>query len=158
MKVKSMITSVCASVLILTIGVSDFTLAETGITTNIESLSTTLEENIIVRDKTNKPSDKEIEEFKAKKEVMKNKFKIMNKKWAALSDNQKEEVYKLIDELTETKSEILDKYFEFGVIDEVTYKVVKQLLSERKIDIREDGKMPIFGVIGGRCPMYPLFK
>ena len=152
MKVKGMIPSVCASALILTIGVSDFTLAETGITTNIESLSTTLEENIIVRDKTNKPLDKEIEEFKAKKEVMKNKFKIMNKKWAALSDNQKEEVYKLIDELTETKSEILDKYFEFGVIDEVTYKEVKKLLSERKIDIREDGNMPIFGVIGGRCP------
>jgi hypothetical protein len=153
-KVKGMIPSVCASALILTIGVSDFTLAETGITTNIESLSTTLEENIIVRDKTNKekPSDKEIEEFKANKEIMKNKFKIMNKKWDALNEVQKDEVYKLMDELSETKSEILDKYFEFGVIDEVTYKEVKKLLSERKIDIREDGNMPIFGVIGGRCP------
>jgi hypothetical protein len=154
MKVKSMIASMCASALVLGIGGSDFTLAEAGITTNIESISTTLEENIIVRDKTKKekPSDKEIQEIKAKKEEMRNKFKIMNQKWAALSDSQKEEVYKLMDELSDTKDQILDKYFEFGIIDEATYKEMKRLLSEKQIDIRKDGKIPIFGVIGGRCP------
>ncbi|NDL68409.1 DUF2680 domain-containing protein [Anaerotalea alkaliphila] len=70
-------------------------------------------------------------------------------KWDALTDAQKEEIYALKEEAADSEGKIADKYLEWGLIDEETATQMKERLTERVQDLREDGRMPMLGGRGG---------
>ncbi len=90
------------------------------------------------------------EEQKAEMEALREKAGSVQGKWDALTDDQKEEIYKLRDQGTDIQSQIIDKYLEFGVIDEETAAAMKEKCESRNGALRSSGKMPMFGGKGGR--------
>lgn len=79
----------------------------------------------------------------------KEKLARMNEKWNSLTAAQKAEIYALIERMGDVRSEIIDKYAEFGIIDDPTALAMKDRLAKAQAKIRENGKMP--GLMGGRC-------
>lgn len=78
------------------------------------------------------------------KAEMKAKYEESQKKWAALSDDQKNEIYKLTDKKIDIKIQIIDKYLEYGIIDKDSADSMKAKLNNYKTQMRESGKMPMF--------------
>lgn len=82
----------------------------------------------------------------AQREEMKAQMDAMKEKWDSLSETQKEEVYKLKDNIIDTESKIIDKYVEWGIVDKSTSEEIKEKMTERKAMMREDGNMPGPGI------------
>lgn len=90
------------------------------------------------------------EEEKAKREAMKEALKTAKEKWAALTDEQKQQIYALWDQSAALNSQMIDKYVELGVLDEKTAAALKEQLTEIQNKVKEKGKMPMLGKGGHR--------
>lgn len=77
------------------------------------------------------------------KAEMKAKYEAAQKKWASLTDEQKNEIYKLMDNKIDIKIQMIDKYLEYGIIDKDTANNMKSKLNNYKTQMRESGKMPM---------------
>lgn len=95
-------------------------------------------------------TDEQKAEMETRMTEMKTKMEAMNEKWAALTDAQKEEVYALQDEAAAVESQIIDKYLEFGLIDEQTATDRKTKITESSAAMQESDAMPMFGGRGER--------
>lgn len=71
------------------------------------------------------------------------KIQDSQKKWSALTDAQKNEIYALYDKQIDLKSQTIDQYLQYGIIDKDTADKMKSKLAERKEQIRKSGKMPM---------------
>ncbi|GAA0077768.1 hypothetical protein UT300005_21460 [Clostridium sp. CTA-5] len=85
---------------------------------------------------------------KEKNQERKTEMTEINQKWSALTDEQKEEIYKLKDQQADIESQIVDKELEFGIITQEQADNMKTHLTECKTKMREDGKMPMNGGFG----------
>ena len=70
--------------------------------------------------------------------------------WDALTEEQKEEIYGLKDQSYSVQVQIIEKYLEWGLIDEATATDMKTSLEERQTSMRENNKAPLLGRRGGR--------
>ncbi len=84
------------------------------------------------------------DEQKAELEAMKARMRKSLEKWNALTDDQKNEIYKLKDQIFDIEGKIIDKYLSFGLIDQDTANNMKKNMSEAKTRMRENGRMPMF--------------
>lgn len=66
-------------------------------------------------------------------------------KWKALSDDRKNEIYGLEDQISDLRKQIIDKYQEFGILDQEAATQRKERMTENKKSIREDGRAPMMG-------------
>ncbi len=135
---KKFLTGVCAITIITTMGITTF-----GATTT-ETTSTTISENVVRKEKPALT-----EEQKAEMELKKAKLDEIQNKWANLTDAQKEEIYALKDKASDIEMQIIDKYVQWGIIDSETANEIKTKFAERKIQMRENGGMPMLGGKGG---------
>ncbi|MDP4163444.1 MAG: DUF2680 domain-containing protein [Bacillota bacterium] len=87
-------------------------------------------------------------QFEAKRQEMMQKMQDAQKKWAAMTDAQKNEIYDLMDKQIDAKLQTIDKLSASGVIDKDTADKMKAKLTERKAQMRTSGEMPMFG--GGK--------
>ncbi|MPW26753.1 hypothetical protein GC105_13255 [Alkalibaculum sp. M08DMB] len=124
MKFKKISGFLATLMLLSTFGTA--TLASTTIATNNEI-------------KNDPPSQSE-----EQKTDMKIKHSEMKEKWSTLSDEQKEEIYKLMDKEIDIRIESINYYLSLGIIDEETATKMKEKLTENKIQIRERDQFPIF--------------
>ena len=67
-------------------------------------------------------------------------------KFAALSDVQKKEIYKLNEKLTEQSKKLISKYVEYGIVDEPHGKTLCRMLDDSLVQARKDGKL-LLGVV-----------
>ena len=91
------------------------------------------EKSIETTDTTSKKYGKPSEEEK----------KQMKEKWSALSKEQKEEVYKLIEQKDVMDGQILDKLVSFGVIDKEDATQMKERRKEGLAKMKESGEFPM---------------
>ncbi len=61
----------------------------------------------------------------------------------ALTDAQREELYALSEETQKINGKIIDKYVEFGVLDEARAEELKARIAEETAEIREEGRLPL---------------
>lgn len=66
-------------------------------------------------------------------------------KWNALSDDQKNEIYALKEKASAIESQIIDKYLEYGIVDQTTADNIKTRMNERNAQMRTDGQFPMMG-------------
>lgn len=106
-----------------------------------EDVANNMKEKLSTKD-NKKPSElteKQREEMKAQMDAMK-------EKWNSLSEAQKEEIYKLKDNIIDVEGKVIDKYVEWGLVDKTTSENMKEKMAERKTKMREDGVMPGIGM------------
>jgi type IV pilus biogenesis protein CpaD/CtpE len=72
-------------------------------------------------------------------------FNALQKKWAALTDAQKEEIYALKDKEADIRAQIIDKYLEWGIINKAAAADMKKKITENKTNMRKNDKMPMPG-------------
>lgn len=65
--------------------------------------------------------------------------------WTDLTDEQKAEIYALVEDQGDIQSQIIDKYLEWGLVDADTATTMKEQMADRNTQLREDGTMPMFG-------------
>jgi len=70
-------------------------------------------------------------------------------KWAMLTAAQKEQIYSLMQQQADVQGKILDTYVSLGIIDQAAAAQMKQQMSARLAALRQDGKMPLPGRMGG---------
>lgn len=87
----------------------------------------------------NKLSEKDKAELKAKHEELK-------AKWDSLNKDQKEEIYRLHEKSMDIKSELIDKYLEYGMIDKEAASGMKEKMNEHKANMRNNGELPGYRV------------
>ena len=66
-------------------------------------------------------------------------------KWNALTDAQKNEIYDLKEKASAIDSQIIDKYLEYGIVDQTTADNMKAMMTERNAQMRTDGQFPMMG-------------
>lgn len=66
-------------------------------------------------------------------------------KWNALTDAQKNEIYDLTEKASAIESQIIDKYLEYGIVDQTTADNIKTRMNERNAQMRTDGQFPMMG-------------
>ena len=66
-------------------------------------------------------------------------------KWNALTDAQKNEIYALKEKASAIDSQIIDKYLEYGIVDQTTADNMKTMMNERNAQMRTDGQFPMMG-------------
>lgn len=66
-------------------------------------------------------------------------------KWNELTDAQRAEIYKIYEEKTNIDSKLIDKYLEFGIIDNETANSMKSNLTEEKNNMVNNKRMPMIG-------------
>jgi hypothetical protein len=84
-------------------------------------------------------TDAQKAEFDARKQEL-------DAKWASLTDVQKAEIYALKENVDKSETAIIDKYLEFGLIDEATATDLKAKIAERTAQMKEKGEMPMRGM------------
>jgi Zn-dependent M16 (insulinase) family peptidase len=120
MKLSKIIPAVCALVIIAVMGIA--VLAAPG--------------DSVFKDKT-------------KDDIFsKDKFNALQKKWSALTDEQKEEIYALKEKAADIQAQIIDKYQKWGIIDKSTADDMKEKITERKNKMRKSDKIPMPGIRG----------
>lgn len=166
MKLSKIITVICALTIATIMGVSAFAAnstdntqvsadtssASTGSTavTPTPAVTGSADDSASKTDNTGKHGRFALtDEQKAEMEARKAEMDAISEKWSALTDAQKEEIYSLKDKASDIESQIIDKYLEWGVIDENNAADMKARLAERKTEMRENGRMPMFGGKGG---------
>ena len=73
------------------------------------------------------------------------KQKAAEEKWAALSAEQKAEVYSLLDSRTAADGAVLDKLAELGIITAEDAAQIKQHMQEGLAKLKESGEFPMGG-------------
>ena len=73
-------------------------------------------------------------------------------KWNALTAAQKNEIYDLKEKASAIDSKIIDKYLEYGIVDQPTADNMKTMMNERNAQMRTDGQFPMIGGKGPGCP------
>lgn len=76
----------------------------------------------------------------------KNKRDEISEKLEQLTEAQKEEIYCLKDKIIKINMQIVDKYLKWGVIDKDTAKYIKEKLEATKLQMRQNGKLPVPGM------------
>ncbi|HHW31986.1 MAG TPA: DUF2680 domain-containing protein [Clostridiaceae bacterium] len=71
------------------------------------------------------------------------------KKWEALTEAQKAEIYKLQDQIAELSKKMIDKYCEYKIIDKNTADQIKEKIDKMNSEIKSEGKMPMLD--RGKC-------
>ncbi len=84
-------------------------------------------------------------EIEVKRKAWIAKMQESQKKWSALTDAQKNEIYDLVDKQIDIKIQTIDRMATNGVIDKDTADKMKSGLTERKVNMRKSGAMPLFG-------------
>ena len=74
--------------------------------------------------------------------------KAWDDKWATLTNEQKNEIYALKDQIMDLQGKVADKYAEFGVISAEELAAQKERMTTRKSQMREKGEMPMRGLGG----------
>ncbi len=74
------------------------------------------------------------------------RFERMEQSWRALSDGQREQIYKMQDKAIDANIKVIEKYIEYGVILPETGKELIEMLKQEKIDIRNDNRIPILSL------------
>jgi hypothetical protein len=70
-------------------------------------------------------------------------------KWNSLTDSQKSEIYGLQEKMAALKKQMIDKYSEYGVIDNDAAEKIKERIDTRMNKMKTSGKAPfMFGVKG----------
>jgi len=77
------------------------------------------------------------------KAEMKSKHDEMNEKWSALTDAQKEKIFKLMDQDIDIKIKTIEEYLSLGLIDQETATEIKTRLNEKKAKMRENNIFPM---------------
>lgn len=85
-------------------------------------------------------------EMDAKRKAWLAKIQDSQKKWSALTDAQKNEIYALIDKQIDIKAQTIDQYLANGIIDKETADKMRAKLNERKTQMRQSGKMPMIRI------------
>lgn len=71
------------------------------------------------------------------------KQKAAGEKWSALTQEQKEEIYALMDSRAAADAALIDKLAELGVIDQADADRIKQHMQEGLAEIKESGDFPM---------------
>lgn len=115
---------ICIIAITLVLG----TILSTPVTTYASEVTTNQEKG--------KPSDEEMKKMKEKMEAA-------AKKWDALTDAQKKEVYTLMDSQQKIMNQLLDKYVELGIMDKTEVAEMKKNMSEGFEKMKESGQFPM---------------
>ncbi len=86
------------------------------------------------------------EEMAARREAM----IAAREKWDALTDEQKDEIYDLEDQIGALRGQIINRYQQWGIMDEETAAGIQERITERLSNMREEGRMPMGGGRMGR--------
>ena len=81
---------------------------------------------------------------KDKEEEYKEKIEKAKENWNALSREQKDEVYKLVNNRIKEDNKILDKLVEFGVMEKADAEFLKNSRLERFGKMKEKGDFPLY--------------
>ncbi len=136
MKPYKIISGICALALLATLGVGAvFATNDDGTTdTTSPGICDRMEkrERICLTD-----------EQKEKMEEIRANMEASQEKWAALTDEQKEEIYALRENAADIDGQIIDKYLEWGLINEETADQMKERISEGIANMRENDRFPM---------------
>ncbi len=135
--------ALCTIALIASLTVSTFAAGTTdGMSSATPTTSTSAPAN--TTDKTARMRPELNDEQKAKMDAT-------QEKWTQLTDAQKEEIYTLKDKAADIDTQIIDKYLEWGLIDQQTADDMKSNITDGKTKMREGSRMPMpFGGKGGK--------
>ena len=64
-------------------------------------------------------------------------------KWNKLTDQQKQEIYKIMESRNKADAQMLDKMAEFGVVDTDVVKQIKAGMDKMYKDMKDKGEFPI---------------
>lgn len=154
MKKSTIIISICAVTISAIMGLSAFAAADTANSTDTDqpavTNSTADSTQPTVEDFTGRHGRYALtEEQKTEMEAKRVQMEAMTEKWSALTDAQKEEIYALKEKASRINSQIIDKYLEWGLMDQNTADEMKAGLTESITRMRENGKMPFMRGQGG---------
>jgi|GEM_PF-3335943 len=77
------------------------------------------------------------EDWRAKADAAKSK-------WERLPENQKKEVYALLDQKAACEIKLMEKYRELGIIDDSALEKFKSIMKSRVDAIKDSGEFPLF--------------
>lgn len=80
--------------------------------------------------------------YQDKQSAFKEKMKKASEKWKTLSDNQKEEVYALLQQKTDVESKLADKLAELGIFEKEDAEKMKSHMLERFNKLKDSGEFP----------------
>lgn len=66
----------------------------------------------------------------------------MPKRWEALSDQEKSQVYEIIEKRAKTEFELLEKYAQLGLIDEKKAGEIQKHIEKRLDEMKKEGVFP----------------
>lgn len=69
--------------------------------------------------------------------------------WTNMTDDQKNSIYSLQQQIADLQNQLTDQYSEYGLIDSDTATKIKEDTTKRVADMKENGKLPMLGVMGG---------
>lgn len=64
------------------------------------------------------------------------------KRWEALSEQEKSQVYEIIEKRAKTEFELLEKYAQLGLIDEKKAGEIKKHIEKRLEEMKKEGVFP----------------
>lgn len=79
---------------------------------------------------------------KMKKADLEKKMKAAEEKWNTLTDEQKKEVYALLEAEIASENSVLEKLVELGVLDQADMEAVRSFQLEKFNKMRENGSFP----------------
>lgn len=141
---KTLVTGMAVLTLMGSVNVSALALNKTPISFgDVETSSSSVSDSIIEHPELT-PEQKMDREARMKERDA--KIQESQRKWSALTDAQKNEIYDLMDKQIDIKCQMLDKYAANGIIDKDAAEKMKARLVERKTSMRSSGKMPMLFV------------
>ena len=66
----------------------------------------------------------------------------MQERWKELSDQEKSEVYEILDERAQTEIALLEKYVQLGLLNEKEAREIQNKIEERMESAKEKGLFP----------------
>ncbi len=90
-------------------------------------------------------TDEQKAEMKENMEKMKAEKEAREKALADLTDAEKNAIYSINGDIIELQGDLLDKYVEYGLLDEETADKMKEAMSEGLDKMKENGIVPVFG-------------
>lgn len=66
----------------------------------------------------------------------------LQKQWETLSDQERSQVYEIIDKRAKTEFELLEKYAQLGLIDESKAEEIQKHIMQRVEDMKKEGVFP----------------
>ena len=84
-------------------------------------------------------TDQQKADLKAKRDDMKSK-------WSTLTDDQKNQIYSIQDQIATLQGQMADKYADFGIIGGDDANSLKAKITEKQGQMRSNGKMPMRGL------------